>query len=247
MFYNKKPKLILFDVGGTLFADGKCNPSDGFEKLCQYAVNPNVTNGRILADYWNKYLSDISKLKSESGENLDIPLSSVIKYATMNAGLVFDIPMEEQEEIFDRFNSERRVIEGVEELLEKLHSLGIKTAVISNNMMSGKSLSLALKRWIPSANFEFVLTSSDILYAKPSKEIFLSAVNFAGVEPSECWYCGDSVIPDVYGSSDCGMNPVLLDINSSSPLEFRSDENADDYLAVNSWKALNNYISDLKD
>lgn len=242
MPYNKKPKMILFDVGGTLFADGKCNPAAGFEKLRHYAVNPKVTNGEALAEHWNEFLSEVSGIKSKSGITLDVPLSSVINYATMNTGLVFDIPMAEQEEIFDRYNSSRYVIDGVPELLEKLDALGIRSAVISNNMMSGESLSLAINRWIPSAKFEFCLTSADILFAKPSNNIFISALKYAGLEPEDCWYCGDGIKPDVYGASACGLTPVLLDVKSSVPLEFRGDEICKKYLTVNNWNVLKEYI-----
>ncbi len=243
MSYSKKPKMILFDVGGTLFADGKCNPADGFEKLRHYAINPDVTNGEALAECWNEFLSEVTGIKSKSGINLDAPLSCVIKYAAMNTGLVFDIPMAEQEEIFDRYNSSRQVIEGVPELLEKLDSLGIRTAVISNNMMSGESLSLAINRWIPSAKFEFCLTSADILFAKPSSNIFVTALKYADLMPEDCWYCGDGLKPDVYGASACGMTPVLLDVNSSLPLEFRSDVVCEKYLTVNNWNELKEYIN----
>ena len=241
MQYNK-PKMILFDVGGTLFDDGKCNPAEGFEKLRHYAINPDVTNGEALAGYWDDFLSEVSGIKSESGINLDVPLSSVIKYAAINTGLVFGIPMAAQEEIFDRYNSSRNVIDAVPELIRKLDSLGIRTAVISNNMMSGESLSLAIKRWIPSAKFEFCLTSADILFSKPSKNIFLTALKYAGLEPEECWYCGDKIKPDVYGASGCGISPVLLDVESSTPLEFRGDDTCEKYLAVNNWNVLGEFI-----
>ena len=242
MSYSNKPKMVLFDVGGTLFKDGKCSPADGFEKLRHYALNPEATTGTELAYFWNEYLDEVSGIKTKSGITLDIPLSAVIGYATMNTGLAFDIPVAEQEEIFDRFNSSRQVIDGVPELLAELDSLGIRTAVISNNMMSGESLALAINRWIPSAKFEFCLTSADILFAKPAKNIFTAAAKKAGLSPAECWYCGDNVIPDVYGSSQCGMRPVLLDSESSVPLEFRSDEYCDNYLTVNSWYELKNFI-----
>lgn len=244
MSYNKKPKMILFDVGGTLFADGKCNPADGFEKLRHYATNPDVTNGEELAEYWNEFLSEVSGIQSKSGIILEVPLSSVIKYAAMNTGLVFDISMAEQEEIFDRYNSSRKVIDGVPELLEKLDALGIRTAVISNNMMSGESLSLAINRWIPTANLDFCLTSADILFAKPSSNIFITALKYAGLEAEECWYCGDGIKSDVYGASACEITPVLLDVKSSVPLEFRSDDICEKYLTLNNWNVLKDYIEE---
>ena len=95
MSYNQKPKMILFDVGGTLFNDGKCCPVDGFEKLRLAADNPDVTDACTLAALWDEYMDEMSGLKSKSGITLDVPLSAVIKYATMHTGLHFDISMEE--------------------------------------------------------------------------------------------------------------------------------------------------------
>ena len=242
MNYNKKPKMILFDVGGTLFEDGKCNPVDGFEKLRLSALNPEITTAETLSKYWYDFLAEVSGFKSKSGVTLDIPLSAVIKYSTMRSGLIFDIPMAQQEEIFDRYNSTRKVLDGIPELLDKLDSLGIRTAVISNNMMSGESLSLAVKRWIPNSKFEFCLTSADILFTKPSSDIFACALSYFSLKPDECWYCGDSKIPDVYGSSRYGITPVLIDEEAEKEIEFRSDDQCSNYLTINNWNTLNDFV-----
>lgn len=246
MAYNKKPGMILFDVGGTLFDDGPCIPVDGLKQLRLAAKNPDITNDSTLALLWGEYMSEISGLKSKSGIALDMPLSAAIRYVTMKTGLVFDIPMIEQEEIFDRFNSSREVMDGIPELLDMLHSLSICTAVISNNAMSSDSLSLALTRWIPNERFEFVLTSADILFCKPDKNIFLTAAGYARLDPNDCWYCGDSYIPDVFGSSGVGMSPVLLDRKSSVPLEIRSAKDGGEYMSVNSWHSLIAFLKKFK-
>lgn len=245
MKYDKKPKMILFDVGGTLFDDGKCNPIAGFESLRLAAKNPEVTSAEFLASKWDEYLNEVGSTTSKSGVKLDAPLSAVIKYAAMQAGLKLDMPMAEQEEIFDRFNSTRAVIDGTPELLDFLTSAGIRSAVISNNMMSGESLEMAISRWIPTAKFEFCLTSADLLFTKPSKEIFTAAVNYARLSPADCWYCGDGKIPDVDGARNADITPVLLDLKSEAPLEFREDGKGR-YLAVNSWNVLRQYLCELK-
>ncbi len=243
MHYTKKPKMILFDVGGTLFCDGHCDPVAGFEALRLVAKNPDITSGERLAVLWDEYLDEVGKLKSKSGINLDIPLSAVIKYATMQTGLQFDISIAEQEELFDRYNSSRQVIDGVSELLTALESLNIRTAVISNNMMSGESLAMAMNRWIPNNKFEFCLTSADLLFTKPSSKIFAAATGLAGLAPSDCWYCGDGKVPDVDGAHNGGMTPVLLDRKSEKPQEFRENGNGAPYLTVNSWNVLREYIA----
>ncbi len=247
MSYNNKPEMVLFDVGGTLFDDGKCNPIQGFEALRLKAENPDVTTAEKLASRWDEFLKETGKLKSESCVTLDVPLSAVIKYATMQEGLKINLPIAEQEEIFDRFNSTRTVIDGVPELLETLKKLNIRTAVISNNMMSGESLSLAIKHWIPSANFEFCLTSADVLFTKPYKEIFNTAANFAGLNTVDCWYCGDGRVPDVDGAKNSSMTPVLLDVKSHIPFEYRTDGGRGEYLVINHWNELNKYINKLSE
>lgn len=245
MPYNKKPKMILFDVGGTLFDDGKCNATDGFKALLQRVENPEVTTAEKLTFRWNEFLAETEGVKSKSGVTLDVPLSAVIKYATMEEGLKINLPVIEQEEIFDRYNSTRTVIDGVPELLKTLKELNIRSAVISNNMMSGDSLALAIKHWIPTSDFEFVLTSADILFCKPFKNIFECAVNFAGLTPQECWYCGDGKIPDVDGGSNAGLSTVLLKVSETKPFSWEINSNNKEYLTINNWNELTEYIKQL--
>lgn len=242
--YNKKPKMIIFDVGGTLFNDSKCIARKGFSALLRVAENPEITNEKILAEFWDEYIAEVCKgLKSKSGVNLDAPLSAIIKYATMNTGLHINLSMVEQEELFDRYNSTRIVIDGVPELFKVLEDKGIRTAIISNNAMSGEGLALSIKHWIPSINPEFCLTSADLMFTKPCKNIFLTAANYAHLYPEDCWYCGDSRIPDVDGAKNAGMIPVLIDEKSAIPLEFRSDGGRGEYMTVNNWNVLKDYLN----
>lgn len=245
MGYDTKPKMILFDVGGTLFDDGPCCPADGFEALRLAAENPDVTDSATLSALWYEYFDEVSGIKSKSGTVLDVPLSAVIKYATMNTGLRFNIPTSEQEEIFDRYNSSRSVIDGVPELLTQIEALGIRTAVISNNAMSGESLALAIRRFIPTAKFEFYLTSADLLLTKPCKQIFSAAASYAQLDPADCWYCGDGRIPDVTGAKNGGMSPILLKKNAPLPFETCNDGNDGEYLTINHWNVLKKYIINL--
>lgn len=246
--YSEKPEMILFDVGGTLFIDGKCIFRDGFSALRRIALNPHITDEDTMCRLWDEYSREVgSDHFSESGAHLDFSLSSGLKYVIMNTGLRFRENIIQLEEIFDRFNSARQLADGIEGLLETLKKKGIRTAVISNNAMSGESLTLAVKRWLPSSNFEFCLTSSDILLAKPCKTIFLTAAAFAGVDAEDCWYCGDGKLPDVDGSLSAGMCPVLIDSGSEIPLCFENNGDKGEYMIINNWSALEKFINDLKD
>ena len=137
------------------------------------------------------------------------------------------------------------MIDGVNSLLEKLGDMGIRTAVISNNAMSGESLGIAINRWIPENKFEFFLTSADLLLTKPDKSLFVAAANYAHLETEKCWYCGDGRIPDVDGGKNSRMMPVLLDRKSEIPLEWRTDGGRGEYLTVNHWNELEKYLLSL--
>lgn len=244
--YLKKPEMILFDVGGTLFKGSDFSAEKGFSALLSVSENPGVTDAKTLAYLWDEYIDEVcSGLKSKSGIGLDVPLSAIIKYSTMNAGLHLNLPMPEQEELFDRFNSTRYVLDGVPELFKTLEELNIRYAIISNNAMSGEGLSLAIKHWIPSIKPEFCLTSADIMLTKPCKDIFISASKYAHLEPSECWYCGDGRIPDVDGAKNAGMLPVFLDEKSAIPLEFREDGGRGEYMTINNWNVLKEYLENI--
>ena len=240
--YSKKPKMVLFDVGGTLFRGGNFSAEKGFSALLERAKNPEITNAKALTTLWNEYIEEIGSLNSKSGIHLDVALSAIIKYVTMNAGLHIDLPMAEQEEIFDRFNSDRTIIDYVPELFEALEKMGIRYAIISNNAMSGDSLELAIKHWIPSAKPEFCLTSADLMFTKPSEKIFTAAAKYAHLSLEDCWYCGDSKIPDVDGGQRAGMKPVLIDEKSDVALEFRNDGIKGEYMTVNNWNVLREYL-----
>lgn len=240
--YNKKPKMILFDVGGTLFAGGNFSALNGLAQLRKLAVNPEMADDEVLTRMWDEYMAEIGSHWSESGIKLDMPLSSALKYITMNAGLRFDISMAQQEEIFDRYNSDRRVFDGIPELFDAMKEKGIRLAIISNNAMSGEGLALAIKHWIPTAEPEFVLTSADLLFAKPDKSIFVAAANYAHLDPEDCWYCGDGRVPDVDGSFNSGMVPIFYDRNSPVSSEIRTDGGRGEYLAINHWNELTKII-----
>lgn len=246
MSYTKKPKMILFDVGGTLFNDGKCEALDGFRGLIAHADNPDAGDLDKMVACWDGLLNEITPCnRSVSGYTVDMPLYSLIKYAAMNCGLKFSISPAQQEELFDRYNSSRALTPGIVKLINTLNELGIRTAVISNNMMSGESLALAVEHWLPQAKMEFCLTSADLQLCKPWSGLFTTAAAFSGLDCGDCWYCGDSMVPDVDGCRGAGMTPVYIDQMSQVSMEYRTDGNREPFMTVNDWSALADYLRTL--
>ena len=49
MTYSTKPKMVLFDVGGTLFEDGKFSALDGLKAVREVSLNPKLGKQLCIA------------------------------------------------------------------------------------------------------------------------------------------------------------------------------------------------------
>lgn len=248
MNYNQLPELVIFDIGGTLFADGPFDLCAGLQGFRNAALNPDVTDIPSLCKLWNEYTGEIDKATKKDGPfKPEWPLAGALRYISMRSGLRFAISMPEQEEIFDRFNSTRSVMVGAPELFDLLERLGIQTGIISNNAMSSQSLHRSIHYYIPNADPLFCLTSSDFLTPKPHPFLFRCAADFAGIAPEKCWYCGDNTHADVVGAYNSAMLPVLLDRKSETETQLRTDVIPEPYLTIRSWNALINHLQSISE
>ncbi len=239
-----KPKLVLFDFGGTLITDSEFRLQPGAQALRLAADNPDVTTTEILGDLWRSLEDRLSHRArgEDAGFELDIQLSGILRNIFAVAGLRYSIDITQCEVIFDRHNSERTPTPYMAELLQTLGTAGIRTAVISNTVLSGAAMALTIKEHFPQSEMEFVITSADYMFCKPAPEMFVAAAKIAGLEPGECWYLGDTFGADVVGAHDCGMLPVLYESKSNTPFEMR-ERQGKAYYVVNSWAELITRIS----
>lgn len=62
-----------------------------------------------------------------------------------------------------------------------------------------------------------IVTSGQVGFEKPQPQIFLAALERAGVEPAEAVHVGDQYRVDVEGARNAGIRPVLLDRDGAFP------------------------------
>lgn len=93
-------------------------------------------------------------------------------------------------------------------VLEKLRAESFYVGIISNFDARLESIceSLNISSYVNGITF-----SSRHGTAKPSPEIFLSALKSARISPSESIYIGDSIYHDLQGALSVGMKPLLID------------------------------------
>jgi putative hydrolase of the HAD superfamily len=93
-------------------------------------------------------------------------------------------------------------------ILKQLREKGIKLGLISNVAKDVDDLftKLGLQQ-----HLDFIVTSFEVGRDKPEPEIFLAALQKAGLPPEEVIYVGDQYDLDVVGARNVGMKAILID------------------------------------
>lgn len=126
------------------------------------------------------------------------------------------------------------------ELIDKLHSLGIKTALATNPIFPAIATNERI-RWagLKVDDFEFVTTYENIGFCKPKPEYYREVAHKIGVKPEECLMVGNDVSDDM-PAENVGMRVFLLtrDLINKSEIDISKYPNGD-------FDALNEYIDSI--
>lgn len=171
---NTKYKAILFDLDGTLL-----DTAPDLIEACNYTLNKfgykkldeKIIRTKVTAGMREMLRLGVPKSQWESAGIETVMRDCFAEYYT--------------EHICDR----TKEFEGMSDLIEMLHSHGIKTAVITNKYyeMAKKVLS----KFEFSKNFELILGCDSLTHSKPHPEPILKALELLGTKAEESLYVGD--------------------------------------------------------
>lgn len=238
------PEMIFFDYGGTLLDEGRFDEVAAARAILSCADNPRAASEETVLALWREANALIGRRTHADAIGLEIPLTPTLRGVMARAGLKTSLSPLEIEIAFHRQNAFHKPMPFVSEMLSVLREKNVRTAVISNITLSGDALWLAISDCIPNHSFEFVITSADYVFCKPSPLLFDAALKKAGEAPERCWYCGNDFNADVVGAVSSGMFPVFFDQSSKTESAMERFE-LGDYLRVNSWRALAALIEQL--
>jgi putative hydrolase of the HAD superfamily len=100
------------------------------------------------------------------------------------------------------------LFDDVSPVLAGLKQRGLILGLISN---VEDNMSATLEKLGLTSLLDIIVTSQDAGANKPQPEIFIMALERAGVAPAEAIYIGDQYRVDVLGARGAGMQGVLLD------------------------------------
>lgn len=224
----KLPKMIIFDYGHTLLSEPDWNAKRGDVELLKYAIhNPNNYTAddieKAVELIWG-YANDVRKIGYDI--NAQVVNKTLYEYLDIKLSLS---PLQ-AETVFWDAASNGAVMPSADIMIDYINENDIRSAVISNIAWSGEALKQRIDRLLPNNKFEFVMASSDYFVRKPNRVLFDIALNKAGLEASEVWYCGDSIDNDIFGANNVGITPVWY--NSEKNLSIPQCE----HLKIENWK-----------
>lgn len=208
-----KPAFIMFDYGQTLIKEGAYDGAAGYDYILRYAIsNPRHITGATLQGEIEAMNVELGRFDPATRHKrlTEVSEESINRYLFAKYSIEFppETDLRALETEFWNTANPCAPCEGIIELLDFLKSENVRTGVVSNMSFCGKTLCERIYGVIPNADFDFVISSCDYLFRKPSRRIFEAALAKAGVTADKVWFCGDQFIPDVQGSLSVGMTPV---------------------------------------
>ncbi|MDF2941421.1 MAG: HAD-superfamily hydrolase, subfamily variant 1 [Herbinix sp.] len=238
----KLPKMIMFDYGQTLIAEGKFDGEAGIRAVLKYAKkNPYQISAKQLQEFAKTLNREIGRYDPDVRKSSHIEVHNHLfqNYLYQYFDIEIDLSAEEVEKVFWDSSADRKPTKNVELLLRFLSEKDIRTAVISNISFSGKALEERIGTLIPDHNFEFIIATSEYVFRKPHSRIFELALRKAKLDARDVWYCGDNAFFDVEGASKSGLCPVWY--RGALDQENRIIPGMD-CLAINDWMELIDYL-----
>lgn len=90
--------------------------------------------------------------------------------------------------------------EEIDDLFRKIHQIGLKTIIISNNNEE------RIKRFIKNIHTQYIAEAG-----KPDASGYLKAVEMLGLPKDECVCVGDQIFTDIYGANKSNIDSILVD------------------------------------
>lgn len=242
MKIRRKPSMILFDYGLTLIQEPDFDPLRGDRALLPYITkNKNGISVEEISAFARRAFLDAETARAAGFE---VHEHTLLRLLNDSLGLEYSITIEEQERVFWENASTFEPMPHIEQLLDDLNVVGIRTAVVSNISFSGKALKRRIDAALPRNRFEFVIASSEYGIRKPNPLIFQVALQKAGIAPEGAWFCGDNFDADIKGAASAGIFPVWYrGVNEAEIDEIDTAE--PECLIIHDWCNLIDSISSI--
>lgn len=239
----KLPKMVLFDYGQTIVNEQKFDGVKGTEAVLKYATENkyHLTAEQVQqeATVINQELWGFDPMRRHLVE-IEVPNTMFSPYIYESQGIEIPLSTSEIDKIFWDAASPGVATDGIQGFLGFLKKNGIRTGVISNISYAQQVVADRINNLLPENEFEFIITSSNYIFRKPNRRIFMLALEKAGLTAEDVWYIGDRFECDIKGALAVGMTPVWYVGAVDFPFEEQKD-----ILVITDWWELQKRLEEL--
>lgn len=182
---NNKPTAIIFDLDGTI-VDSRAIILQCLKHTANGVYGHDHSDEKLLAEVGIPLIQEMQTLVPED------PYNAVQVYRNFYHSLE---------------HKEPPAFPGMQELIASLHESGLPLGIATSKLREGMESDLAYNQLIDM--FDCLIAADDVVNPKPNPEPLLTVAAQLGVNPSECWYVGDSTF-DMIAAQRAGMKAVAV-------------------------------------
>jgi HAD superfamily hydrolase (TIGR01509 family) len=221
---------VIFDLGSTLVKETAFHPEEAQCFVLSHMDGSDKLRLEDLQRFNERVFQDMLERRERSGLEFQLTQYFNLLQSCLNVRLRGDL-----DEIGFRcwlLEHAPRLEDGVEDCLRQLRQTEAKIGLLSNTILSQRSVALALKKFGVEDYFAAVVCSSEVGYRKPHRLIFEAILSMVEVSPGESAMVGDSLEHDIAGAASLGMRTVWFKPDGVSASEIKPDHIVSDLSAI---------------
>ncbi len=205
-------KLITFDLWNTLVSGANTETlremriTELSKILKRNDFNISINNIEQALQYsWEYFMQEWQSRHYT-------PIASAMMYKFFSA-----LNIEPNDDFFNEvvkyieislLDGENELIDGIEELIFKLHKKYSLAVISDTGYTPGRYLRILLKNLNIYNAFDVFAFSDEIGVSKPDKRIFDYTLNYFNMKPNEALHIGDLLSTDIEGACEAGMHSI---------------------------------------
>ncbi len=197
---------VIFDLGSTLVKETAFHPEEAQRFVLSRVDGSDRLHPEDLQGFNESVFQDMLRRREHSGLEFQLTQYFNLLQSCLRVRLRGDL-----DEIGFRcwrLEHAPRLEDGAEDCLRQLREAEVKIGLLSNTILSQRSVALALKKFGVEDYFAAVVCSSEVGYRKPHRLIFEAALALLNAEAEESAMAGDSLEHDIAGAASLGMTTV---------------------------------------
>ena len=218
-------KGVIFDIDGTLY-DYQINDKLAMKHFCGYIERAmGISEENFRKTYTEARNIIHQRLKDTAASHSRVlMIQTALELLGKNP---FDYVLELYDVYWNYFLENMRPYDGAEEFLRELKNRGVKISTCTDmtaQIQYRKIKKLGLDKFI-----DFMVTSEETGFEKPSPIMFELALYKMRVRADEAAYFGDALDRDVLGAANVGIEPYWF-------VADREIVGGDDFIRVRSYR-----------